>query len=77
MPNHRINITQDEDKPVDKDILATAICKLSDAINQILLSGLNEEAIIVLLRDQTGISKRDIKLVLHSLGQLRADYTHA
>lgn len=75
MPRTRINITQGDDV-VSKDVLAASICKLSDSVNQLLVSGLNEKAIIVLLQDSTGCSKRTIKTVIESMGQLRADYTH-
>lgn len=76
MARHSVNIVQDEEAPIPKDMLAAAICKLSDCVNKLLLSGLNEDAVIVLLKDSTGLSKRNIQLVLNSLSQLRTDYTH-
>lgn len=76
MPRARVNITQDADEPISKDVLAKSICDLSDSLNKILLSGLNEKAIVVLLQDSTKCSKRTIKRVIDSIGQLRADYTH-
>lgn len=72
----KIKVIQDEDQEVPKEMLATAICTLSDSINKLILSGLNETAVVVLLRDSTGLSKRDIKLVISAIGQLRNDYTH-
>lgn len=72
----KVNVIQDDDNPVPKDVLATAICKLSDNTNKLITSGLNENAVIVLLADSTKLPKRDIKLVLRALGQLRAHYTH-
>ena len=76
MPRQRVNVIQDEETPVPKDILAAEICKLSDATNKLILSGLNQKAVVILLRDATGLSKRDINAVLDGLGQLRAEYTH-
>lgn len=76
MAKRSVNITQDEEAPVPKDVLATAICKLSDAATKLLVSGLNEDAVVTLLKDKTGLSKRNVTLVLHSLSQLRTDYTH-
>ncbi len=76
MPRPKVNVVQDEETPIPKDILANEICKLSDAANKLLLSGLNEKAIVVLLKEETGLSKRDIVLVLNALSQLRNDYTH-
>lgn len=76
MSRTRINVTQDEDTPIPKDVLATEICKLSEATNKLLLSGLNQKAVVVLLRDATNLSKTKINQVLNALGQLRSDYTH-
>lgn len=76
MPREKINVVQDEEKPVSKEMLATAICKMSDATNQLLLSGLNHDAIVVLLVDKTKMSKRSVRKVIDAMGQLRADYTH-
>jgi 2-phospho-L-lactate guanylyltransferase (CobY/MobA/RfbA family) len=71
--------TRIEVKPeptVTKEMLSTSICKLSDAANELLNSGLNEKAILVLLSDYTKISKKTVKKVLDAMGQLRAEYTH-
>lgn len=67
---------QDPENEVPKDVLATEICKLSDSINKLILSGLNERAVIVLLQDATGIPKKKIQAVIQAIGQLRVDYTH-
>lgn len=72
----RVNIVQEEESPVQKDVLANEIIRMAGAVNKLLLSGLNEKAIVVLLRDATGLSKRNITLVLNALAQLREDYTH-
>lgn len=76
MPKSKVNITQDDDDPIATEVLAQAICKLSDASNQLLSSGLNKKAIVVLLRDATNLSKRNITAVLDAMGQLRQDYTN-
>lgn len=62
---------------VTKEMLSTAICKLSDSANELLASGINEKAILVLLADSSKMSKKSIKKVLDAMAQLRADYTHA
>lgn len=72
----RVNVTQDEDAPVPKDVLANEICRLSDSANKLLASGLNEKAVVVLLHDATKIPKNKITAVLDALAQLRTDYTH-
>lgn len=60
-----------------KQVLAKTIAQMSDALNVLQLSGLNEHAILVLLEDSTGVGKRTIKKVLDAIHQLRADYTNA
>lgn len=77
MSPSKVKITQDEDNPIPKDVLADAICKLSDSANALLLSGLNEKAVVALLQDATHIPKKKIQTVLNALGQLRQDYTHS
>lgn len=76
MARAKVNVVQDEDNPIPKDVLADAICKLSDNTNKLLLSGLNEEAIVILLVDSTKLSKGKIRHVLQALGDLRLKYTH-
>lgn len=60
--------------PESKEILAEAITRISESFAKLSASGLNQNAIIVLLHDHTKISKRDIKLVLDSLTRLRGWY---
>lgn len=71
-----VNVTQDKAHPVTKEVLATAICKLSDNTSKLLQSGLNHKAIVVLLRDATGLPKTKINMILNAINQLRTDYTH-
>lgn len=60
--------------PESKEILAEAITRISESFAKLSASGLNREAIIVLVHDHTKISKRDIKLILDSLSRLRGWY---
>lgn len=60
--------------PESKEILAEAIIRISESFAKLSASGLNRDAIMVLIHDQTKISKRDIKLVLDSLTRLRGWY---
>lgn len=76
MPRTRVAVVQDPEEVVSKEVLAKAICDLSDGVNKLLLNGLNEKAVVVLLRDSTGCSKGTIKRVLQAMAQLRTDYTH-
>jgi len=60
---------------VPKDILASAIVKMSEAVEALQTSGLNERAICALVKDYCGIPKDTTQTVLRSLRELRARYT--
>lgn len=62
------------DPPESKEILAEAIISIGDAVNKLKSSGINEKAVIVLIRDKTGLPKGTIKTVLDSLPQLQRWY---
>ncbi len=71
----RIRIVEDPEQPVEREVLADAIVKLSkaaQALNQ--RSGLNHRAIVVLLHDHSRVPKRDIEAVLRAMQQLERDY---
>ena len=60
--------------PEQKD-LSQAIVKISDAMNSLLKSGLNRDAITVLLNHSTKVGITDIKAVLNGLDKLKSQYT--
>lgn len=62
------------DPPVSTTVLAASIVQISRALDELRLSGLNEDAIIVLLHDKTRLAKRDIRTVLDGLRQLEGWY---
>jgi len=70
----RIKVEQSNEKPVEKGVLAEAIVKIGDAADALNKSGLNEEAIVILLHAKCGVSKVDIRKVLNGLRQLRGWY---
>lgn len=70
-----MNITVKKSEPPEsKEILAEAIVRIGDAFAALQKSGLNTKAIIVLIKDATGLPQRDIKLVLDSLSRLKGWY---
>ena len=73
----RIIVKQDPDNVVEKDVLATAIVKISEAAEALKRSGLNQRAIVVLLSDKTKFSKGSIEVILNGLADLKRDYTRA
>jgi hypothetical protein len=69
-----IKVKKNEDSPESKEILAEAIVKIGEASKKLLASGLNRDAIVVLLHDATKISKRDINIILNGLTRLAGWY---
>lgn len=55
--------------------LASALRDISNQLSTILASGLNLRAVVALLKDGTGMSKRDIHAVLDGLQNLEKNYT--
>lgn len=74
VPVTRIKVVQDKDRPVATETLAEAVVRIGEASEALKKSGLNEEAIVVLLSAKTGIGKSDIRVVLNGMRQLRAWY---
>jgi len=69
-----VKVIQDLDNIIPKEILAQAIVRISDSMEKLRKSGLNDKAIIALVKDDTSFSKATIKTVLDSLQHLRRKY---
>lgn len=70
----KVKVIKNVEKPETKEILAEAIVRISNGFETLQKNGLNEDAIVALVQDQTGLAKRDIKLVLKSLRTLKGYY---
>lgn len=70
----KIKVVQNVEKPVPKEVLAEAIVRIGGAFDALRKSGLNEEAIVILLHAKTQVGKPDIRAVLNGLRQLRGWY---
>ena len=62
------------DPPETTEILAEAIVRIGTAMRRLQESGLNDEAIVVLVREKTGLNKGDIQRVFAALRQLEGWY---
>jgi hypothetical protein len=54
------------DPPESPEILAEAIVRIGTAMQKLKASGLNEDAIIILVQAKTSLPRRDIKLIFDS-----------
>lgn len=73
--NPNVVIKQDEDNPISKEVLAESIKTISDGMNKLLASGLNRDAVEILVRHSSGVNREDVKRVLNALRDLAANYT--
>jgi hypothetical protein len=71
----KVTVVQDEDV-VEKEVLATAIIQICNAVHKLYNSGLNRRAVIALIADDTKLGKGTIDTVLASLLNLRKTYTN-
>jgi len=75
IPNpYKARIVQDEESPVEKDVLATAIVQISSAMKRLSKSGINRKGIVALVNDDTKLGKGLIETVLISLENLAKNY---
>jgi ribosome biogenesis GTPase A len=69
-----IKIVKNAEKPETTEILAEAVIRISENLERLQRSGLNQRAIEALVFDYTKVPKRDIKLILQSLAKMRGWY---
>ncbi len=62
-------------KTEDPEVLAEAIRRISKAVDRILRSGLNREAVITLLVHETKLGRKAVERVLSDLSNLERRYT--
>lgn len=75
MKKPKVRVIQDPEAPIAIEILAKAIVDVSAAAKKMMKSGLTEEAIVLLIHDESGVGKPDIRRVLRSIPELAAKYT--
>lgn len=60
--------------PIEREILAEAIVRISGGVKRLQENGLNQRGIIVLLSDRTGFTKTICGALLDGLAELEARY---
>lgn len=60
--------------PIDSDTLAEAIVKISAGLAGLRRSGLNTEAIVILVSASTGETRTTCRRVIDGLGSLQRSY---
>lgn len=62
------------DPPVEKEVLADAIVRVSNSMKALSDSGLTQRTIVALVHDHTGLPKKTITRVITSLAELKSAY---
>lgn len=74
MTGKRIIPVQDSEDYVSIEVLASKIIMMSNGLEEMRKSPLNDRALVVLLADSTGVSKTTIKDVLQGIVNLKKDF---
>lgn len=69
-----VNVVQDEDSPVSKEVLAKSIADISSAFRHLRISGLNRKAIVILVAHSTKLGQNTVDAVIDAVEQLKRDY---
>ena len=73
MTKHKLNVVQPEE-PIQIEVLAESIVKLSKFGEQLKSTKLKERTILLLLHDTTKVPMREIKTILDALPTLAKKY---
>jgi hypothetical protein len=67
----KVEVKQDSEAPIAAEVIAKAIIGIDTSMKAILNAGLKYETIVTLIHDHSGLSKRDIRLVMNNLAAMR------
>lgn len=71
----KIQVKQDPENEVATEIMAQAIIDISRGVKLLLNGRLKREAVVILIKEKSGISKRNIEIVLNNLVELEELWT--
>lgn len=66
-----ITVKTNEEKPEPMEVLAQAIIDVADAFQKLRSGRLTQRAVILLIKDSTGLTQRDIEAVLVACENLK------
>ena len=69
-----VKVKLDEKNPEPVEIIAKAIIDIDAGIKKVLSSSLKKRAIMLLIKDASGVSYSNIEKVLNALDNLRSTY---
>lgn len=70
----KVAVVQDPDAPIEQEILAEAIVRISEGMKKLYASGLNRRAIVLLTANEAKQPQYVVEAVLIGLENLRAAY---
>lgn len=70
-----VKIVQEEEKPIEREVMAASLIKLSDAADKLMRSGLSQGDLVALIQRRCkGLGFNDISRVLDGIDALRKQY---
>ena len=72
-----MKVKQQDENPIEHEVLAQSIVSISASFKKLLKSGLNRKAIVVLIAHDAKMGHGQIESVLRSLDRLAEEYTDA
>lgn len=75
MATQTIKVKTNEENPESLELIAQSIIEISDAFQKINSSRLKRRAVVLLIKDITGIGVREIELILDNAPKLKDYYT--
>jgi len=64
-------VKQDEQEPIAAEIIAKALIEISEATKKMLRAGLKYETIVTLVAAHSGVAKKDVRLVINNLEDMK------
>lgn len=83
MKKVKVVVTQDPERPIEKNVLATAIVEISQAVKRLERSGLTLDAVVILTQHNCRSTAKygqnkpcmaEVREVLRSIGELSERY---
>ncbi len=77
MAKEKIEVIKDAENPILFEVLEQSIVSISRTLKKLDETRITEKLILALVKDDTGLSKNTVFIVLHSLRDLEKKYLKA
>lgn len=82
VPHTKVRIIEEQERPVERNVMASAILNISQAVQRLSTNGLTFDGIVILTQHNCRSTSKygtkpglaDVRAVLRSLGELEKQY---